>query len=261
MAFAVWIGFEVCKFVLVQILHGVMKSDVYLTGYLGTLLGAAIAFLIFIIVFRKYLPSPRRHYGDKTTMWKLFFLCIVIGISKLFAQRIMNIPLLYMGDWGQTIYTPEMLENVLNAGNNPIVLTYVSLIGPVLEELFYRGVLLTMLSKTMKKSSAILISALIFGISHLNLMQFWSAFILGLVCGYIFLLSEDIRLAIIIHITGNSFLMLLQIWQDRNWQNMQITVGRTLLEATVGLGILCGSLWLIRKIFEKEQKLVGDELL
>ncbi len=89
----------------------------------------------------------------------------------------------------------RMLAFVLRVPSNEVVgqlpvadlqlpmLLYVCLFGPVAEELLFRGIVLRTLAPYGKKL-AILVSALLFGLFHGNLLQTPYAFVLGLVLGY-----------------------------------------------------------------------------
>ncbi|MCD7731551.1 MAG: CPBP family intramembrane metalloprotease [Oscillospiraceae bacterium] len=80
---------------------------------------------------------------------------------------------------------------------------YACLLGPLLEELLYRGVLLQGLRKYNERF-AIVISALIFGLMHQNYQQFIFAFSLGLILGAITLKSESIIPSLVTHIIANT---------------------------------------------------------
>lgn len=80
---------------------------------------------------------------------------------------------------------------------------YACLLGPVLEELLYRGVVLQGLRKYNERF-AIIISALIFGLMHQNYQQFLLGFLLGLVLAYVALRSESLLPSMITHIIVNT---------------------------------------------------------
>lgn len=78
---------------------------------------------------------------------------------------------------------------------------YAVIIGPIIEELLYRGYLLQPLSKFNKKS-ALIFSSIIFAISHGNLEQSLSVMGIALILGYI---GQNIsfKQALILHILNN----------------------------------------------------------
>lgn len=84
-----------------------------------------------------------------------------------------------------------------------IMYLYACLLGPLLEELLYRGVILQGLRKYNERF-AIVISALIFGLMHQNYQQFILAFALGLVLAAVTLKYESIVPAVVTHIIVNT---------------------------------------------------------
>ena len=71
------------------------------------------------------------------------------------------------------------------------------------EELFFRGLLLDGLSKNYSNRKAIIISALLFGLIHLNPWQFLTAFISGLVMAFVCIKTNSILLCIYLHLFNN----------------------------------------------------------
>lgn len=81
---------------------------------------------------------------------------------------------------------------------------YACLLGPVLEELLYRGIILQGL-KTYNRRMAVFVSALIFGLMHQNYQQFILGFLLGLLLGALTINSGSLIPSTIIHIMVNTF--------------------------------------------------------
>lgn len=87
---------------------------------------------------------------------------------------------------------------------------YACLLGPVLEELLYRGVILQGMRKYNERF-AIVLSSLIFGLMHQNYQQFILAFMLGLVLAAADLKSGSIIPSIVMHIIVNTSGVLTQL--------------------------------------------------
>lgn len=77
--------------------------------------------------------------------------------------------------------------------------------APILEELLFRGIILNGLLSKYKKNykKAIIISALIFGIAHLNIPQGVNAFIIGIIIGGIYYCTGSMKLSIFAHFINN----------------------------------------------------------
>lgn len=91
----------------------------------------------------------------------------------------------------------------------PLLAMYICIVGPVLEELIYRGVVLRRLLPGGARQ-AILLSALCFGLMHHDLYQGLSAFWGGLIFGYA-ALHYGLGTSIGLHIAGNSIAVALPL--------------------------------------------------
>ena len=74
---------------------------------------------------------------------------------------------------------------------------------PVIEELLFRGIILGEFLSTMKADIAVILTALIFGMMHMQPVQIVYAIACGLILGYVYLYSNSIFLSILIHILLN----------------------------------------------------------
>lgn len=97
------------------------------------------------------------------------------------------------------------LMNVATTGNPAIVLFATGILTPVIEEFIFRyGIIGIYLKKNENIKKAIIISALLFGIAHLNLVQSTYAFIIGLILGWVYVKFENLLPCILIHVAINT---------------------------------------------------------
>jgi membrane protease YdiL (CAAX protease family) len=87
----------------------------------------------------------------------------------------------------------------------------VILLGPILEELVFRGTILTGMLENYTSRKAILLTAIFFALVHGELFQVIPAFFWGLLFGYTFYKTRSIVLVILLHMTAN-FSSLLSYW-------------------------------------------------
>ena len=85
-----------------------------------------------------------------------------------------------------------------------LTVLYVLLIGPVSEELIFRGAILDRLYLAFPFWTANLLQALLFGIYHMNLVQWIYAFVLGAVLGLVRVSTGTIFASIGTHIIFNA---------------------------------------------------------
>lgn len=95
---------------------------------------------------------------------------------------------------------------VMEAVQDNNVLKYVSILicAPVLEELVFRKFILDR-TRHFGEVTALILSAACFGLFHMNLFQFFYAFAIGLVFGYVYLRTGRIRYSMILHGVLNFF--------------------------------------------------------
>ena len=93
------------------------------------------------------------------------------------------------------------VELATTTGSSFSMYLYACFLGPIAEELLFRGLVLRTL-KPWGKQAAIIISAVIFGIFHGNIVQIPFAFAVGVVLGYV-AVEYSITWAIVLHIINN----------------------------------------------------------
>lgn len=81
-------------------------------------------------------------------------------------------------------------------------LIFTVILGPILEELAYRKLLIDKLGQYNKRY-AIILSGVMFGLFHTNLHQFFYATIIGFLFAYIYTISGRVRYTMILHMTFN----------------------------------------------------------
>lgn len=103
------------------------------------------------------------------------------------------------------LHLPDLLKNtfdLLQGGWMGIVT--IAVVGPVLEELLFRGAITKLLLQRYTPLKAILLSALIFGVFHLNPAQVVSAGLVGLLLAWVYYRTASLLPCILIHIINNS---------------------------------------------------------
>jgi membrane protease YdiL (CAAX protease family) len=86
------------------------------------------------------------------------------------------------------------------------------LLGPVCEELLFRPVIQNGLARHWSNRTAVLLTALLFGLFHLQLLRFAETFILGLFAGIVFLKTRNVWCAVLVHAICNALGPMLWRW-------------------------------------------------
>ncbi|HOK77314.1 MAG TPA: type II CAAX endopeptidase family protein [Verrucomicrobiota bacterium] len=76
-------------------------------------------------------------------------------------------------------------------------------VAPVTEELFFRGLILRGLLSRYSSSCAVLLTALLFTVIHLNPWQFFSAMLLGTLLGWWFVRTKNLTVCLVGHAFAN----------------------------------------------------------
>lgn len=87
---------------------------------------------------------------------------------------------------------------------NPIMIFYVIVVAPIIEELIFRIFIVWLSLKFMPFWIANIIQAILFGIYHGNWIQGIYAFLLGMVLGYLMHDSKCLATSILLHISINA---------------------------------------------------------
>lgn len=85
---------------------------------------------------------------------------------------------------------------------------YISLIGPIVEEFIFRGLLLNRLATKFNMMVGIFITNIIFAVFHSDIL---GAFMFGFILSILYLKSGNLLLPIIVHVLNNSYVTILTI--------------------------------------------------
>lgn len=106
----------------------------------------------------------------------------------------------------------ELAETIFQ-GNIWLELIGVAVMPALIEELIYRGVIYRGFRRFVKPVWAALLSALVFGIMHMNVVQFVYAFLLGLLLAWVYEAYRSILAPMLMHLAANAFSVLLTEWE------------------------------------------------
>ena len=111
----------------------------------------------------------------------------------------------------------SVYESFFNFENIWLSILVMALLPAVFEEVLFRGVIFNSFNQTYGKTIGVLISALIFGIYHMNWIQGVFAFILGLMLAYVYIKSGSLYVPIILHFINNLIAVLVSHIEELNF--------------------------------------------
>lgn len=172
-----------------------------------------------------------------------------IGIKRFFVLFLMCMPIMYGGNIIGTVLSSLLsggtAENALMdyvMGNPLYSILVMVILAPVLEEYIFRKLLIDRLSKY-GELTAMLFSATVFGLFHMNFFQFFYAFGLGLLFAYIYTRTRNLLYPVLLHMIINFQGSVLAPWLLSSVDLELITAPESGAAATEDiLGILPGLL-------------------
>ena len=100
---------------------------------------------------------------------------------------------------------PDVVEMLMQMMKNPIGLISVCVIGPLAEEVIFRGAIeRRLLEKNWNPWFAIVISALFFAVAHFNFSQGFTATVIGIFMGWVYYRTRSIWPGVLIHVVNNT---------------------------------------------------------
>ena len=124
----------------------------------------------------------------------------------------------------------------------------VALVGPVVEELFFRGGILRALLRKYKPWVAIVVSGLIFGIVHMNPAQVVFASLAGMLLGWLYWRTRSLIPCMVVHVLNNSF----SVWSTRCYpeaESLRDVVGGEIYQPLliVAIAVFVVSVWVLNR--------------
>lgn len=148
---------------------------------------------------------------------------VLLGIGLYITNTVTMISVVKLLDffgaqWALRLVYQERLvmETILRSGLPgalPVVFLLVVVGAPLAEELFFRGALLTELTKILGRRNGLLLSSLLFAALHLYFIQFIPVLVAGLYLGLIVLRTKNLLTAVVAHALANglTFLVMLTV--------------------------------------------------
>lgn len=161
---------------------------------------------------------------------------------------------------------PEMSEEMKAAmemmlqGPVLLVLLSVSVFAPFFEEWLCRGIILRGLLAKVKPGWAIVISAMVFGLIHMNLWQAIPAFLIGLVLGYVYYKTGSLKLTMLMHCVNNTLSVIVSRipgLKDAEFFADVMSPWAYVLVVLAFAGVMAGGLLVMRAVPLKEGNLGG----
>ena len=148
------------------------------------------------------------YISTKKETWSLVSAPYLLGSAvAILTSGFVVSSLMSLLDWIPNIM--EQSFDILQSGWGGILA--IAIVGPVLEELLFRGAITKALLQQYNPTKAILISALLFGAFHINPAQILPAFLIGILLAWTYYKTGSLIPCIFMHILNNSLSVYLSI--------------------------------------------------
>lgn len=199
------IGWAMCEILVIttilqilcaEVLSPLWGEDHWLNTSWGMWLGSVgplyvIAIPVSLLIMRK-LPAQRPE--DNKLGGKNFLVFLPICFFLMYSGNIIGTLLSFVFSGGMA--QNELLDFVMD--NSPLKVLVMVILAPMLEEYVCRKQIIDR-TRQYGEKTAVFLSALVFGLLHQNLFQFFYAFALGLVFAYIYIRTGRLRYTILLH--------------------------------------------------------------
>ena len=154
-----------------------------------------IAMPIAVMLMGKSTVIETRKFDMKPGLFfKLLLMCLpMMWAGSVFGSMLSMV--LSNGEATDRMADLAMQTNIWNV-------VFLVIVGPIFEEWLFRKQLIDHTRKYGEKT-AILLSGLAFGLFHMNLFQFFYAFLLGLMFGYVYTRTSKLRYSTAMHMIIN----------------------------------------------------------
>ena len=172
--------------------------------------------LIVIVVINKSFKTNGEILYREEISKKKYLAGVGLMVGYIFiTYGVFDIFLYSMPTLNDGLY--EYLEEYLLNTSYIFIFISTCIIAPIFEEILYRGVLLNGLLKKYNYKKAIIYSALIFGIAHMNLPQGVNAFFLGVIIGLAYYYTRSIYLCMAMHFVNNFLVNFVVYPESKLW--------------------------------------------
>ena len=162
-----------------------------------------VPMLIYRFVYKQKTKDIFRSFGFRKTSGKVLFCSVGMGFVaffliifvstffSVFIQMLGYKPYVQYGASAEVSFWTFLLD-----------LVFIAMLPGMFEEFSHRGMLMSGFSK-LGSFRAVLLSGLLFGLMHLNITQFFYAFVVGMLLASVALITKSIWPSVIIHFINN----------------------------------------------------------
>ena len=182
------------------IYKGVIVANLSLAEIILSLI-LSMLFMVIFLRWRKLIPATKEEWSIPSPTIPYLVLLLLSTLSSVFLLDCFMYYLDFLPDLNK-----QTFDVILTSFWGIIAVT---LIGPLVEELVFRGAITQFLLEKYHAKTAIVISGAIFGLVHMNPVQAVGGFLFGLLLAWVYYKTKSILPVLFIHIINNSLSVIL----------------------------------------------------
>ena len=256
-----FLGIKVCAYFGLTNFYG---ADIIFKIVVQIGLMFVVPICLYKIIFKKSFKQTFLNFGFKkvsfTTIWVsvvagFFMFMLVNYFSSVWSALLELIGYKFSAGTGSF----SVLDFVLN-------ILFIGILPAICEETTHRGLVLNT-TKHNGAIRAIVLTGFLFGLMHLNIVQFGYASLVGMLLCVVTLISRSIVPAMIMHFTNNFLSVFITFSQNSTWLKSNIVdfllsafssqsfILTAVMRILIVMLCLYGIVWAISKLFKEGKKL------
>ncbi len=208
--------------------------------------GVVIAWLLNYkgLSYKRLLHESRFSGAATMVVLALPLLLLMTGVSVLLID-LESVVIQWFPPSAQQL---EVFKDIMNAG--ALTFAVLCIVSPVLEEMLFRGIFLRSFLRQYAPQRAIVMSALLFALAHLNVYQALTAFVIGLLLAWLYVKTQSLLPSILAHAfyNLNALAWTLSTEQSDRFPNAPSIELPGFAMQLVGIGLTLAGLSLLRKL-------------
>ena len=207
----------------------IILNDINLTSIIASVCNYILPLPIFLYLMNKL--EKQEINSNKLTI-KKFIVYIAIALTLMWIGNLIGLTITeILGNLIQNEIANPIVETI-NSSSIYTNLLLMVIMAPIFEEIIFRKLLI---DRTIKygKGVSILLSALIFGLFHGNLNQFFYAFLIGGFFAYVYIKTGKIIYTILLHLTVNFFGSIISVIVGNSLNNMNTMANLPIADAGI----------------------------
>ena len=224
----------------------------FLLQFLGTLTGGLMTMLYNYLSSGSLDITQVEHYERSSTLllgfvYMMIYLYVAgylkdwreqlapLSASTLIWGFLGGVAMINLSDTvvSQMTFLPDLMKEAFESLQlGWLGILCLSVLGPILEEILFRGAITKVLLEKYEPTTAILLSGMVFGVFHINPVQVVSATLAGFFFAWLYYKTRNLLPCILIHIFNNS----LSVYFTKAYPEVETTVE---LIGTTWTAVLC----------------------